>query len=375
MRHYLGWLTFFTVLWWIVLIPFEYHVLSVVLDPVHAVAYAVITMIAGPFPFYSDSSGMYLLLLVCPALAALTAGFIFLPILRRFREIGLQLTRILMLYFLVLELWKYGWIKLIKLQFYLPEPNTVYSPLGSLSKDIAYWSVIGSSHAYVVFMGIAELLAGTLLLFRRTRFAGLLLALGIFVNVLMVNISFDISVKLFAALTLLMVITLLSGYRDQWRFLFGSDVRPASEKVSAGLKRNRFLHAFVIAVFVVETVYPSVVMKGINDDAVQRPIHHGAYEVRNHPEISRLFVHRQGYVIFEDRNGKRLDLKVLSQNAYAFGLLDEHDQQRSTLLWKSPGVVIWQRTSFSDILRLKPLPYNELPLLQNTFHWSSDSFH
>jgi len=375
MRNYFGWLVFFSVAWWLVLLPYDYHVLSVPLDVIHAFAYSVITQIAGPYTFQSDSSGMYLLLLICPVLGAVTALSILLPGAKKLRERGLRFTAVLMRYFIVLELWKYGWIKLIKLQFYLPEPNTLYSPLGDLSKDIAYWSVIGSSHSYVVFMGLAEVIAGTMLLFTRTRFAGLLLALGIFVNVLMVNISFDISVKLFVITTLAMVAGLLADYPNQFRYLFGFPVKEEVKVITANNSKNNWLHALIVSVFVVEAIYPAVIMEHVNDDAIARPAHHGAYAVLNHASIRRLFVHRQGYIILENAAGERLDLKITSANNAVFALLNERDQSKSSLTWNSSRAVTWKNKKTADTLYLKELPYRELPLLQDSFHWFSDDFH
>ena len=375
MRNYFGWLVFFSVAWWILLLPYEYHLLSVPLNAIHEAAYPLITAIAGPLTFHSDSSGMYLLLLVAPLLGTVTAGLMLLPALKKAEGKAYRWTQTMMRYFIVLELWKYGFIKLIKLQFYLPEPNTLYSPLGDLSKDIAYWSVIGSSHSYVVFMGLTEVIAGTLLLFRRTRFAGLLLALGIFINVLMVNISFDISVKLFVITTLLMVAGCLTAYENQLRYLFGFPLKQQLEKSAVNHNRYSWLTALVISVFVVEAVYPAVQMESFNDDEVARPEHHGAYAILNHDLLRKLYIHRQGFVIFENAAGERLDLKITGGSGENYRLLNERDNRQSTLSWKSERAVTWQHDRTTDTLYLQQLPYRELPLLQHSFHWFSDSFH
>jgi len=375
MRNYFGWLLFFSVSWWIVLLPYEYQLFSVVLDPFHTVAQSLITAIAGPVPFYSDSSGMYLLLIVCPVLGVLTAGLMLLPVFRKFRNKGFYLAKTVMTWFLVLELWKYGWIKLIKLQFYLPEPNTVYSSLGGLSKDIAYWSVIGSSHSYVVFMGITELIAGVLLLLPRTRFPGLLLALGIFINVVMVNFSFDISVKLFSLTSLLMVAIVLTGYRNQFRYMLQLPVKPVVRENRTRHPWENWLVALVVSLFVVESVYPAVVMESMNDDTLERPEHHGAYTIAAHPQLERLYIHRKDYVIFENREGAQLDFRIKAKNGENWSLIDERTQKESTLSWNSPQEAILQHDRISDTLSLKLMPYRDLPLLRKSFHWISDEFH
>lgn len=370
MHNYLRWLLFFSVSWWVLLLPFRYDVLVVAVDPIHQSVYYLITLITGPIPFHSDSSGMYVLLLVCLLLGALTAFLAVLPFFRK--RNALVWTQVVLTYFLILVLWKYGWIKLIKLQFYLPEPNTVYRELGSLSKDIAYWSVIGSSRSYVVFMGVIELVAGLLLVFRRTRFVGLLLALGIFINVVMVNIAFDISVKLFTTTILLMIIGLLLGYRNQLRQLV--QLPPLKKEPLPFVRTPAWLKALVLSLFVVETVYPSFVMESMNDDTMERPLHHGAYAIVNSPEWNRLYVHREGYLILENAEGTQLDWKITELSASLWKLHDQRTGQKSFLQWNNQTVV-WKQAHTSDTFALQSLPYRNLPLLQDDVHAVSDRFH
>lgn len=370
MRNYLKWWGFFSVSWWVMLFPLRFDVWNALIDPIHQSAYYLITLIAGPIPFHSDSSGMYALLLACPVFGALTALVAFIPFFRR-QPVGAW-TRAVLTYFLVLILWKYGWIKLIKLQFYLPEPNILYRELGQLSKDIAYWSLMGSSRSYVVFMGIAELVAGSLLVFRRTRFVGLLLALGIFINVVMVNISFDISVKLFSITCLLMIIALLTGYSNQLRQLVQLPVK--KRKPLSVTNAPRWLKALVLSLCVMETIYPTVFTGSMNDDTIPRIKHHGAYTIRNHSHWKQLFVHREGYVILENKAGQQLDWKIDAASELYWKLSDPRTSETSFLLW-SDNQVIWKQRAATDTFQLHQLPYRELPLLQNGVHPFSDEFH
>jgi hypothetical protein len=86
----------------------------------------------------------------------------------------------------------------------LPEPNLLFTPLGQLDKDILYWSTMGSSYGYNLFLGCTELLTGVLLFFRKTRAIGALAAVFICANIVAVNFSFDISVKLLSSFLLLL---------------------------------------------------------------------------------------------------------------------------------------------------------------------------
>lgn len=95
-----------------------------------------------------------------------------------------------------------------------------YVPLVELSKYQHMWSFFGRSHNYNLFIGSIEVLIGVLIVFKRTRLIALLIALGIFTNILILNIEFDIY---FAIAHIfqdwLIVIFLLSNYYgDLYKF-------------------------------------------------------------------------------------------------------------------------------------------------------------
>ncbi|MBL0144471.1 MAG: hypothetical protein IPP48_00540 [Chitinophagaceae bacterium] len=66
-------------------------------------------------------------------------------------------------HYLIIILLKYGLDKIFKTQFYLPEPNTLFTTVGHLDKDILFWSTMGSSHLYNTITGCIEILAAVLL--------------------------------------------------------------------------------------------------------------------------------------------------------------------------------------------------------------------
>jgi len=378
MRKYLHWSILFTLLWWLLLLPKRHFLFSTILEPIQVFFYNLIKRVSGEMPFHEDSSGMYVLLLIVPLLGLFSATIYFIPRINHVKFKPLPAARVLTTYFLVLELWEYGWVKLTKMQFYLPEPNTVYTEFGQLSKDIAYWSVIGSSHSYVVFLGILELVAGTLVLIRRTRFLGLLLTAGIFINVLMVNISFDISVKLFAVTLLGMTCILLLNYPNQWRYLFQIPIKPVSVKQSSETRMMRWGRALVLSFMVVEVVSPTVLAESLNDDTIERPAYHGAYAIQNHPMWNQLFVHRRGYIIVENKRGEQLSWKVVSQTNGQFQLLEETSGTKSNLQFLNENNTLqirWKEGIQTIQCTIRPLPYKNLPLLKESFHWFSDDYH
>ena len=72
------------------------------------------------------------------------------------------------------------------------------------------WLFIGYSGNYQFFLGLVECIAGLLLLFRKTATLGALFAAGIFANVAVMNLSYDIPVKIFSIHLFLMAFFLLA---------------------------------------------------------------------------------------------------------------------------------------------------------------------
>jgi hypothetical protein len=106
--------------------------------------------------------------------------------------------RTIVRYYIATFALSYGIIKLFALQMGFPTISQLATPLGDLLPMRFSWLFIGYSLPYQIFSGIAETTAGLLLLYRRTVTAGLLAAMGAFLNVVMINLSYDVPVKLFA---------------------------------------------------------------------------------------------------------------------------------------------------------------------------------
>jgi hypothetical protein len=68
-----------------------------------------------------------------------------------------------------------------------------YIPLGELSDRQLAWSFFGRSYNYNLFLGIIEFIAGSLILFKRTRLAGLLLSFGIYSNIVLIDFEFGVN--------------------------------------------------------------------------------------------------------------------------------------------------------------------------------------
>lgn len=101
-------------------------------------------------------------------------------------------------YFLAIHSFGYGIVKLFALQMSFPNLSQLATPLGDFLPMRLSWIFIGYSEPYQMFSGAMEVVAGSLLFFRRTTTAGVLLACGVFVQVMMLNYCYDIPVKIFS---------------------------------------------------------------------------------------------------------------------------------------------------------------------------------
>lgn len=101
-------------------------------------------------------------------------------------------------YFIAMTALSYGILKVFAMQMYFPNLSQLATPLGDLLPMRLSWLFIGYSTPYQVFSGVMETMAGILLLNRRTVTMGLLMSVGVFANVVMLNLSYDIPVKIFS---------------------------------------------------------------------------------------------------------------------------------------------------------------------------------
>jgi hypothetical protein len=108
----------------------------------------------------------------------------------------------------------YGIIKLFALQMWFPSLSQLATPLGEYLPMRFSWMFIGYSAPYQIFSGAAEVLAGLLLFNRKTATLGALVALAVFTNVMAMNLSYDIPVKLFSThLVLMSLFLVLQEYK------------------------------------------------------------------------------------------------------------------------------------------------------------------
>ncbi len=290
----------------------------------------------------SDSVAMHWLFSI------LFAGSIFIALLvfstDKWRKISLHYlgyASLLIRLFLIFHLAKYGADKLFLNQFYTPEANILFTEFGKLDPDILYWSVMGLSPGYSIFLGLAEVAAAALLCFGKTKNAGLILAIGILANVVAVNVGFDISVKLFSSLLLCIAI-----------FLFFIRNEPSGKLFVAVHPIIKYsLTIFLSLVLLIEIAFPLILVKNNKPNGFA-----GGYEVVRqtdaNPTVSgmkRFFIHKDGYFIVENNAGQFTDYKLLiNEETTQFFLRDYEGRGQKINFIRSAGDSVLQLISDSS---------------------------
>jgi hypothetical protein len=155
-------------------------------------------------------------------------------------------------YYLAYYLFVYGIIKLFYLQFLPPNLERLFQTVGQISPMRLLWTFMGFSEPYTMFSGACETLAGLLLVFRRTRTLGGLVAFGVMLNVFMLNMSYDVPVKLFSFQ--LMIMGLFIAMQDFRRlvnfFVLNKTVPPADHKGIFNNQTGRIITVSIQALLV-----------------------------------------------------------------------------------------------------------------------------
>ncbi|MFA4084901.1 DoxX family protein [Mycobacteroides salmoniphilum] len=106
----------------------------------------------------------------------------------------------------------YGFAKLIPTQMPGPTLAQLLQPYGTLSPASVLWLQVGSSHPYEMTLGAVEVVAGLLLFVPRTAVLGAVLSLASMAQVFLMNMTFDVPVKLLSLHLLLLCLVLLTPY-------------------------------------------------------------------------------------------------------------------------------------------------------------------
>lgn len=118
--------------------------------------------------------------------------------------------RIYIRYALATAMLSYGSMKVIKDQFPDPSYLTLLETFGEASPMRLLWTFMGASASYTFFAGAGEVLGGLLLLAPRTATLGGIVSAGVLSNIVAMNFSYDVPVKLYSSHLLAMAVFVIA---------------------------------------------------------------------------------------------------------------------------------------------------------------------
>jgi len=104
----------------------------------------------------------------------------------------------------------YGMSKAIPLQMPAPQLTRLLEPFGNFSPMGVLWYSIGASRPYEIFTGCAELAGGILLFVPRLATLGAIVCLADLIQIFMLNMTYDVPVKLLSFHLLLLSLFVLA---------------------------------------------------------------------------------------------------------------------------------------------------------------------
>jgi uncharacterized membrane protein YphA (DoxX/SURF4 family) len=165
------------------------------------------------------------------------------------RETYLYRAQVILRYFLAYIFLLYGFAKIFKGQFY-SFSSTLDTPLGDISGLQLTWRFFGYSYAYTIFVAASQIIGSTLLLFKRTTTLGAVVLLPVVANIVFVNFTHSIPVKLYSSFYLIMLGYLLFADFKRLKALFWDNLPIARRELPVFTKTRRLLVAKYLFIFI-----------------------------------------------------------------------------------------------------------------------------
>ena len=226
--------------------------------------------------------------IVCFALLAVLAALVWTLLDRRRASYArlYEWLRVYVRFGLAMAMLQYGLAKIVPGgQFGKPPLDRLLQPFGDASPMGLLWTFMGASTAYTVFAGLTETLGGLLLTMRRTLLLGALVSAAAMANVVILNFSYDVPVKIYSShlLAMALFLALPDLRRLANLFVLNRPVKPAEIRplfARRGLHRGALVFRTIFvagfAVLLLYVTYDSYRIYG--DPAAKSPLY-GIWDV------------------------------------------------------------------------------------------------
>ncbi len=344
----------------------------------------------------SDSALRWIAVLVIFA-SGLVSGLLWsFADLRRPDQDLLGWLRFLVRLTLAVALLRYGFIKIFPIQFPTPPLAVLNEAVGQASPTMLFWSLYGIRPGFVMFLGWTEVIAGLALLFGRTAFLGSILAAIVMANVALLDVTFNVPVKLYSLSLLVMALVLLTPEFNSFvRFFLtrrpvvaGQSWSPATFRITT----QRFLLAIELLVMILaccQFISGTYAVWNMKQQASKNPstftggwrLQSGGYGLvgADGSQIVSIFFESNTDTYFRDASGTLWRSRAIYDRAH----------QRLRILYEVRGMLMFAVDQLdANHLVLKPLgPTGQditaltltriplpatYPLLQDRIHWVSE---
>ena len=242
-----------------------------------------------PPPLVSDGDGLgqWIQFGGCTALAMVATLIWSVAVRRRTNYATLHAwLRVILRYALGIAMVTYGVFKIFHLQMLPPHLAKLVQPYGDSSPTSLLWVLMGSSAAYSAFTGATEMLGGVLLFNRRTTTLGALISFGALGHVVALNLSYDVSVKIWSMNLLALSFVLIAPDLRRLVAVFVLN-RPSTPVTFSPLfrraKHNRIAFRIGMACLVITFAFRALgVLNGLGQAYSRTPTPvYGIYEVES----------------------------------------------------------------------------------------------
>lgn len=293
----------------------------------------------------------------------------------------------------------YGGYKVIKSQFPSPSLGRLVQPIGEASPMGILWTFMGASTAYTFFGGLAEMVGGALLIARRTTLLGALVCIGVITNIVMLNFSYDVPVKLYSTHLLLMALFLAAPDARRLMNLFVLNRRVEPVEIRPLFRRTRFhrgalaFRTLFILLCAGFALYQSYQGSKTYGDLAPRPPLYGLWNVDSftmdgqvRPPLltdgtrwRRVIFEYPGMVVIQPMTETPRAFALKQDAKQGLLVLTKHKEPkfRSVLTYQrtGPGLLALAGTFDGHQVRatLRRAPKSQFLLVNRGFHWINES--
>lgn len=292
----------------------------------------------------------------------------------------------------------YGFVKVFQIQFGSPSFVRLLQPLGEFSPMGLAWTYMGYSKGFGMFAGIMEILGGVLLVYRRTSTLGAFVVIGVMTQVAMMNLMFDIPVKLFSIHLVFMALIIFMT--DIKRFI-------AVLIKNKAASRTEFYHPNTSKDYhrimgnIKKVLVPMILLAGcilgylgeLNvSDKNHRPHLYGIWEtelfVKNNDTIlplitesqrwRYLMIERKGSAVIKTMNdeltGYRFDIDTTTQRITMYTDRSSTDSLNIKFTYTNLSYLELEGVLEKDSIRVKlsKKDLDSIPLISRKFHWINE---